>query len=285
MIDWYFLAISTLVFFGLQHFLFKMSAEKKCNTAWTTTSFMATTSLLSIIAIIITRPEIENIIGLSLIAFFNSITFLLGVLANVEGLKHIPASVFYPIRRMGVAIVVLIGVFFLKETLTFFQIIGVLLVILVFFLLTKNEDEKVKDKNFNLGILLAISVIMLYSINSVIIKFAAAEYNLLAFMAISYVLSTMFSLTIRKKMQTKNTKNNHKTAIIIGFFVGLLNFAGFFILMKALSVGPLSIVLPLNSMSFIVTIILSVIFYKEKITLRRISGVVLSILAIILLGL
>ena len=45
--SWYTFAIIALFLMGVQRFLYKVSAEKRCNTAWTTFSFMATVAILS----------------------------------------------------------------------------------------------------------------------------------------------------------------------------------------------------------------------------------------------
>ncbi len=47
MSSWYIYAIFALILLGFQRFLYKVSAERKCNTAWTTFSFMATVAILS----------------------------------------------------------------------------------------------------------------------------------------------------------------------------------------------------------------------------------------------
>ena len=47
MTNWYTLSILSLLFMGVQRFLYKVSAERRCNTAWTTFSFMGTVAVLS----------------------------------------------------------------------------------------------------------------------------------------------------------------------------------------------------------------------------------------------
>jgi len=67
--------------------------------------------------------------------------------------------------------------------------------------------------------------------------------------------------------------------------MGLINFAGFYSFLKALSLGPLSIIISITGMHFVIAIILSVLIYKENLTLLRILGILLTIISIIFLRL
>ena len=85
-------------------------------------------------------------------------------------------------------------------------------------------------------------------------------------------------------MQTERENPDHKNALVIGFFIGLFNFAGFYALLSALSKGHLSVINSMNGLSFVIAIKLSIIVYKEKVTFRRVVGIVLAVLAVVLLG-
>jgi len=108
---------------------------------------------------------------------------------------------------------------------------------------------------------------------------------MIAFMAVSYIASTLFSLGVRKKFETEEVNTNQKDALVIGFIMGLINLAGYYSFLKALSVGPLSIIASITGMHFVIAIILSSVIYKEKLTGPRLLGIFLTILSIILLRL
>jgi uncharacterized membrane protein len=107
----------------------------------------------------------------------------------------------------------------------------------------------------------------------------------MAFMAVSYTMATFMSLAFRKKAQAKNTNPHQRDALLIGFFMGLINLGGFYCYLKALSTGPLSIVTSVMAMHFVIAIILSTLIYKEKLNGWRITGIVLTILSLLLLRL
>ncbi|MGM0428188.1 MAG: EamA family transporter [Thermodesulfobacteriota bacterium] len=67
--------------------------------------------------------------------------------------------------------------------------------------------------------------------------------------------------------------------------MGVTNLAGFYAFLKALSLGPLSIVVSITGMHFVIAIILSAWIYKERLTGIRMLCVAFTVLSIILLRL
>ena len=61
--------------------------------------------------------------------------------------------------------------------------------------------------------------------------------------------------------------------------MGLINFVGFYFLLRALSVGPLSIIISITGMYFVIAIILSAWIYKERLTIFGIAGIVLTVIS------
>jgi drug/metabolite transporter (DMT)-like permease len=283
--DWYVYSIIAFFLYGINNFLYKVSAEKKCNTALTTFYFMLTVTILSAISFFVMNEKIVNWYLLLVLAFFNAITFFTLTVTKIESLKHIPTSIAYPILRLNVVFVVIFSIIYFKDKLSIFQVCGIILSIFVFFVLTQNNgtNSNKKNKNFKLGVILILISLIASAFCSVLIKFAAVSVNRMGFIFIAYIMNTFLAFFFRNKFQTKTADKKHKNAIIIGFFMGIFNFIGFNILLKALSIGPLSLIASINAMSFVMVIILSVIIYKEKITKRNLFGILLSIVAVILL--
>ena len=286
MASWYGFAILALFFMGIQRFLYKVSAERRCNTAWSTFSFMGTVAILSSILFIVLKGSITDIQFLLFIGFLNSIAFLIATITHIEALKNIPTSVAYPIIRLNAIIVVIFSILYFRDRLSFYQVIGIILAMAVIVILTRQFDDKNSPyRNVKRGFIFVFVSLLSGSIASISSKFAAVHVNKLAFIAVSYIVGTLFSLGLRKRLQTEEANTNHKDAIIIGLVMGLFNLAGFYSFLKALSIGPLSIIASIIGMHFVIAIILSVLIYKEELTHLRILGISLSILSIILLRL
>ena len=284
--NWYTFAIIALFCMGLQRFLYKVSAERKCNTAWTTFSFMATVALLSSTLFFVLKESITNIQFLVFIALVNSGAFLVATVAHIEALKNIPASIAYPIIRLNAVIVVIFSILFFKDRLSIYQVLGIVLAMVVIAILTREfGEEKRPYGKIKIGFACVAISLLAGSAASISSKFAAMYTNKMAFIAISYIVSTFFALGLRNRLQTEEANENPKDALIIGFVMGLINFAGYYSFLKALSTGPLSIIASLTGMHFVIAVILSVLIYKEKLTASRILGVSLTIVSIILLRL
>ena len=289
MMSWYTFAIIALFCYGIQNFLYKVSAELKCNTAWTAVSFTGTVALLSGILFIALKESVTDIYFLLFISFLNATTFLTSTIAKIEALKHIDTSVVYPIARLNTVLVVIFSIIYFKDRFSLAQAIGIILAIVVILILTmkdkKDKEEKVAAKKFGLGIgIILTSIALVFGAASMIVcKFAAITVNTLGYISVSYLYNIFFSLGLRKRLQTDRENPKHKNALILGIFIGVFNFAGFYILLKAFSTGPLSIIASISSLSFVIVIALSVLIYREKLTLWRIIGILLAILAVVLL--
>ena len=75
-----------------------------------------------------------------------------------------------------------------------------------------------------------------------------------------------------------------KRSVFLGMVVGMLGAGGQLILFEALREGPAYIVFPLISLFPVLTIILSVVFLKEKTTKRHWSGIILALIAAVFLA-
>ncbi|EFK10125.1 putative membrane protein [delta proteobacterium NaphS2] len=284
--NWYTFATIALLFLGVQRFLYKVSAERRCNSAWTSFSFMATVALLSTILFFALDEKVRNFGFLLFIAFANSLTFFIATMSNMEALKHIPASVAYPVIRLNAAIVVIFSIFYFGDNLSLFQFTGILLAMCAVVILARDTAEKNEiAKNTRIGFLFVGISILAGALAAISSKFAALHANKMAFMATSYTMATLMSFAFRKKAQSADANTNHRDALLIGFFMGLINLAGFYCYLKALSTGPLSIVTSVTAMHFVIAIILSVLIYREKLNRWRITGIFLTIASIVLLRL
>jgi drug/metabolite transporter (DMT)-like permease len=286
MTSWYNLSLLALFLMGTQRFLYKVSAERKCNTAWTTFSFMATVTLLATFLFAIFKPPIGNIEALVFVALLNSGSFVVGTVTHIEALKHIPTTIVYPVIRLNAVIVVLFSIIYFEDRLSVFQVVGIILAVTVLLILTsQGEGDEPFYKNRRRGLILVFVSLLSGSVASISSKFAALYTNKIGFMAVSYFLGTLFSFGLRKRLETREVSKNHKEAIMIGFLMGLINFAGYYTFLEALSKGPLSIIVSITGMHFVIAVLLSVLIYKETLTPLRIVGVFLTITSVILLRL
>jgi len=282
--NWYVLSIVALVLMGVQRFLYKVCAEKECDTAWTTFSFMATVTVLSAVFFLALKGSVSDARMLLLTAGINSASFVLGTITHIEALKHVPSSVVYPIIRLNMVVVVLFSILFLHDRVSLHQVLGILLAIAVIVILTREaEGAKGNFGSVRKGLLLAFVSLVSGSVASISSKFAAVYSNKLGFMALSYFLGALFSAALIRRSGEEASRGNRKDAVLIGLLMGLINFVGFYTFLAALSVGPLSIIVSITGMHFVIAVLLSVIVYKENLSRTRMLGMALAVASVLFL--
>ena len=282
--NWYVLSIAALLLMGMQRFLYKVSAERACNTAWTTFSFMATVTALSALFFLLVNESVADARMLLLTAGINGASFVLGTITHIEALKHVPSGVAYPIIRLNMVVVVLFSILFLDDRVSPYQVLGILLAIAVIVILTRDAEEmKGAFGSVRKGLFLVFVSMVSGSVASISSKFAAVYSNKLGFMALSYFLGALFSAALIRKSGKEQTPGKHREAILIGLLMGLINFVGFHTFLTALSMGPLSIIVSITGLHFVIAVVLSVIVYRERLSRRRILGMALAVVSILFL--
>ena len=284
MSQWYFLSIMALILMGTQRFLYKVSAERNCPTSWTTFSFMATVTLISVLFFLVLREPVLDHKMLWMIALWNSAAFVLGTLTHIEALKHVPSGIAYPVIRLNMVLVILFSVFYFDDHLSLYQVAGMVIAVAVIVLLARDAGQgKGAYGNVRKGLVLAFLSLFFGAMASISSKFAALYANKLGFMALSYFMGTLFAMGLVQRMKTRDQRKHLKEAIVIGIVMGIFNFAGFYFFLAALASGPLSLVITVTGMHFALAVVLSVIVYKERITFARALAVVLTMVSVFFL--
>ncbi|WP_291322597.1 DMT family transporter [Desulfonatronospira sp.] len=281
---WYVYSLSALLLLGGQRFLYKVSAARNCSTFRTTFVFMATVAVLASAVTLTRRPEISAPGFLIFISMANSLTFASATLCHIQALKYVPAAVAYPLIRMNIVLVVLFAVFFLQESLAPQQIIGLLFSLATVWILGRDRKTGFQAELRGRGLLLVFLAMLAGGLSAITCKYAADHTDIWAFIALSYIFSTLFTLALSPRMFA-NTQDQHrgKISLGIGLIMGLLNLAGFYLFLKALALGPLSIVAVVNGMHFLVPVLLAVIVFKERLDASRLLGLALALAALWLL--
>lgn len=284
--NWFFLTIVCFFLYGIQRFLYKVSAERNCNTAWTTLSFMGTVALLSTVLWFASDEALRNLNWLLALAAINSLTFFVDTVVTIEALRYLPTTIVYPMTRMSAVLAVLFSIFYFHDSLNGYQIAGIILAIGVIMTLTRfSEEERQGNRNIRKGLILIGLAVLSGAVAAVSSKFAALHTNSLAFIALTYSLSMLFSLGFRKPFEKEGASRRYGEALLIGFILGLVNFAAFFILLRAMETGPLSIIVPVVGMNFVIVNILAVVIYREKLTVLKTAGIFMTVLSLLLMKL
>jgi drug/metabolite transporter (DMT)-like permease len=281
---WYVYSLSALLLLGSQRFLYKVAAAHNCSTFRTTFVFMVTVAVLASGITVSRWPQINTPGFLVVISLANSLTFASATLCHIQALKYVPAAVAYPLIRMNIVLVVLFAVVFLQESLTLEQVLGLLFSLATVWILGRDRSSDFQDGLRARGLGLVFLSLLAGGLSAISSKYAADNTDIWAFIALSYIFSTLFTLALAPRMFALAQESGPgKLALGIGLLMGLLNLGGFYLFLKALALGPLSIVVVVNGMHFLVPVLLAAVFFKERLNSSRLLGLLLALAALWLL--
>lgn len=219
---------------------------------------------------------------------FVSLFYLISVTTIVFGV-----SVASVANKMSIVIPVTIAVYLYHETLSLFQIIGILLAMIAVVMVSyKKSNQMVKitaSWHYLLPVILFFGCGSIDALINYLQRTFAGEQ-----MSNEFILSSAFmfaaiggtvsfsAMLLMKKMKW------HSKSIITGLILGVPNFFSMFLVMKSLESNYLkaSTFFPVNNMSIVVLgTIISIIAFKEQLSKLNFLGIILSVLAIILIAL
>jgi drug/metabolite transporter (DMT)-like permease len=287
MSSWFIYSLAAFFLMGIQGFLYKVAAEKRCDTARTTFIFMATVAVLSFIFWAYLREPMGNLATLTILAIVNSLTFLAATMSFIEALKFVSATTAYSVARLNLVILTIFSFVWFHDRPSMHQISGIVIALAAMIILTKGMNQgETKQEHFKKGFAFLMISLFTSAIAAISSKYAAMYVGKLSFLAFVYTIAALSSMALFKKPDI-NAPQRHKavTTVTVGLAMGILNFFGYYAFLMALSKGPLSLVASITGMHFVVSVLLSILIYREKLTSARVVGFFLTILSIILLSL
>ncbi len=214
-------------------------------------------------------------------------TFLIGMTLfffkknTVQVLKDISSSIAFISTRIFPTLLLLIASFILfQKALTIKELIGLLLGILTFVFLYDKTDTAKKDSNFFRGIQRLIVNILLGTFMIIFIKYSILiDINLTLFLYSFFCFCFFFGESISQKSInfSKLTSNQN---LSYGFLLGIGFCIANYFLFKALKIANTAVVYKIFSYEIFVPIILSILFFNEKITIRKSIAFILTILSL-----
>jgi drug/metabolite transporter (DMT)-like permease len=117
-------------------------------------------------------------------------------------------------------------------------------------------------------------------------KLASVSVDRTSYILLSYTIVAFISLFGYLRLPNKEEKTNtfnRPGIFLIGSIIGVLNFAGYGLVLKAFAAGSMSLIQPIFTLSILIPIFLSAAIYKEKLTLIRILSIGLSLASVLLI--
>ena len=227
---------------------------------------------------------------------FDNTTLLYGLVsggvllaANIfllEGFRGVDASVGSTIYRLNFMVVIVLAPIFLAEQLTLWKVAGLVFAATSVFLMSWSQDSNqgTKSQTVLLFIILLIMASIFRGLMGFFYKVGAmhgVDYN--SFLLIN-ALFWLIGGPIYSVITEKNLAIN-KSIILYGIASGLLVVGIASFLLLSVKYGEAIVAVPIAQLSFVVTMVLSVVLLKERVTPYKTLGIICAASAIVSLAL
>lgn len=282
---WIIYALASSIFSGLTSILASYSSKlNKVDSILITTIRTFIILILSFVATIlfgkfiqITTLSLKTIIFLILSGVSTTLLWIFYFKALDTG----DVSKVTPIDKTSIVLTLILSMIFLHEKITIIKIISILF-ILIGTLLTVNK--KTTNEKDNKWILYSILTAIFTSTTTIISKIGLNDIDsvLATFIRTVIVFIILMFIVIVKKKYIY-LKDISKKSMKYVIYSGITNTLSWLFYFAALKEGETSIVFTIEKLSIVVTIILSVMFLKEKLNKKQIIGIVIIVIATSLL--
>lgn len=281
MTSWMFYAVFGMLQSGLLMALFKVPAAKQINK-YSLSSWAYLFAMF--IAGYVLRGYIVFDIKAIIFAFVWGTSFAILSITQMHVLHKHDTSGVFPFTSLASNVFVVIGgVFFLHNSISLLQWVAITLSIFLF--IGAHWGSK---KSFIIEILPSFMFIALLSTFNKFVQNAGANHvevnNFIFWQLVFTFVSSLVMLFFVKKQISFNSLV-HRHLIGWAFLIGVLQFGTTYAIVKALSLGPISLVfIVLGLYTFFTTVFASILF-KERITTKKIIFIILSFLIVLLIKL
>ena len=275
-------AILSAIFAGLFSFVWKISAEKNHSSFIAIWYAFLSSAFFSGIFLILENWNFQPLWLLFLLALWNGTLYMVSLVTRNSALKHIDSSIYFPIYKvLAWMIVTFMWFFIFKENLSHWELLWIIIWMFIpLILITKKENSV--QKNLKQGVILAIIWAIFGAITISFGKILVIN-NLspIAYVAIGWIIGGVLSLKLGQEKFKNVIKISHNRIKRYALIGGLFLFLSMYTFINALK-GNIAIAYTINSFSILIPIILSVIFYQEKLDIKKTIVILLSIVSIVL---
>lgn len=302
---WVLFAILTVLLWGTSETIFKSVSNNERNTVLKLIAcngiMMGIVALFFVPIVLFVKKEPLDI-SVFLTYLPVAAIYIASMFCTYKAMRYVKISILSPVQNSSCAIVTILCVIFLKQVLTGYQILAIVLIVAGLILLSINKDEtKLLDlpegeerisraaayKLYLTGFAFAFGYLLLDGIGGFMDDYTletelSAEQLNIAYSAIYFIvgLISYIYLKVTKKIDKLYDFKNDKKKLV----GTLIETAGQYTYIYTFAFGAAAIASPFVAAYSVVTIILSRIFLKEKLKLRQYAMIVMVMVGLIVLS-
>ena len=284
---WLLFATITVLLWGTSETIFKKVSTIEKHSVLKLISFNGIIlGICAIVFMLITRTEINLNILITYLPV--ALIYIASMFCTYKAMTLVKVSILSPLQNSSCAITTILCIFLLKQEVGIPQIIAIALIIICMILLSINKDETLRlesgdkeadEKNakrayllYLKGIAFALGYWFLDGIGSFMDDYTleanlSAEQVIIAYSFIYGIIGVICAIVVKfKERDYKYTKVKENKLKLLGT---LVETAGQYTYIYAFAFGDAALASPYIAAYSIVTVILSRIFLKEKLTKKQ----------------
>jgi len=197
---------------------------------------------------------------------------VIGYTAFARSLMGEPVSIQAPVFRLNFIVAAAIGIIFLNEALTPLKMLALFLALVAVWLLLGNTKGAISRRALVQVLIATVGL----GLGNVLHKFglrdgALPETLVAAQAAVFVTLATLQTLVMEKKIAPPRVAFRYPP------IAAYLVLTGFVLLVRGLAGGEASVLVPISQMGFVVTALLGVTLLGERLTSRKVSGLIAAL--------
>jgi len=222
-----------------------------------------------------------------IVLFIKTILNALSFYFVMKALKDLDISNSLPLMELTPGFVVVLGIFFLNEIPSLFQVVGILFLITGTYIINLKKGNKILDPVLvffkSKGHNFILFALILFTITSILDKVIVVKLNVSPehFIFFHHLLTFLifFSIILFAGNNTKNNifKNISKELLILILAVGLLSVFYRYTQILAIKQGHVALVLAIKRTSVFFACVIGGTIFKEETLLQRIFATILLI--------
>lgn len=272
---WFILALLSSLTFGLAGFMMKISSAKRGSTDHLLWGLYFSGTLGFLWWMFHTDVVVftASIIIAGIIIGFGSAA---GNLLFMKALECGPASLTSPLVNSNIVLTIGLSMWLYGERLSLTEAIGVVFLVIAVSLLPIDPNESLRIKNMRWYVLVFLATLLFFFRNGGLKVTEEMRLPNATILFISYLFGLLwFTVEIFRKKETQHTREKIRIGTLWGLGAGIFSFAGMQIYAIALEDGPGSIVAPIFATNSLVVAILSILIYRERLSLMQTTCLIL----------
>lgn len=210
-----------------------------------------------------------------------------GNFAFSQGMRYGPAGLTSAFAKANIIIVILISAFYYGENITWMESLGILF-FLAAMLAVNIKLGGYKKTTSGAWFFIMVACIILLSFRNGGLK-VANELGLsgILIVAVAYFYCAILSALVILKDRQKPwvAKTSKLKVMAAGAMTGIVSYGGLYFYISALKTGPGSVVVTIFSLDMFFILLMSFVFFGERLNINQKVGFLLSAIGLILIGL